>query len=105
MTAANIRILLIEDSEDDALLLREQLERSLPSFEIERVENAAEMQAALEREWDVVISDHVMPRFDAFRALKVLKASGRDIPFIIYSGGIEQERGISAMHVVGADVH
>ena len=102
MTAT--RILLVEDSEDDALLLSDQLEQALPAFHMERVDNAADMRAALKRDWDVVISDHVMPRFDAFRALKVLKASGCDIPFIILSGGIEQERGVTAMHVGADDV-
>src|SRR5262245_51247868 len=102
MTAT--RILLVEDSEDDALLLSDQLGRALPAFHMERVDNAADMRAALKHDWDVVISDHVMPRFDAFRALKVLKASGRDIPFLILSGGIEQERGVTAMHVGADDV-
>jgi diguanylate cyclase (GGDEF)-like protein len=57
------------------------------------------MQAALAHEWDVVISDHVMPRFDAFRAFKVLQASGRELPFIIHSGAIEQDHGVRAMHI------
>ena len=86
MTAT--RILLVEDSADDALLVRDQLERALPGLHMERVETAGDMRTALERDWDVVISDHVMPRFDAFRALQVLKASGRDIPFLILSGVI-----------------
>jgi diguanylate cyclase (GGDEF)-like protein len=102
MNPTTTRILLIEDSEDDAFLLRAALERAFPALDLARVDNAADMRAALEREWDVVISDHVMPRFDAFRALNVLKAAGRDIPFIIHSGAIETDSGVSAMRI-GAD--
>jgi diguanylate cyclase (GGDEF)-like protein len=98
-----VRILLVEDSEDDALLLRAALEPALPGIDMRRVDNAADMKAALESDWDVVISDHSMPRFDAFRALRVLKASGRDIPFVIFSGALEQEEGVSAMHVGAED--
>ena len=102
MNVRPVRILLVEDSEDDAFLLQIALEQALPAVEVHRVDNAADMQAALERDWDAVISDHNMPRFDAFRALNVLKASGRDIPFIIFSGALVQDEGVSAMHV-GAD--
>jgi diguanylate cyclase (GGDEF)-like protein len=102
MNPNTTRILLIEDSEDDAFLLRVALERAFPALDIARVDNAADMRAALQREWDVVISDHVMPRFDAFRALEELKAAGRDIPFIIHSGAIAVDSGVSAMRI-GAD--
>jgi len=102
MNPTTTRILLIEDSEDDAFLLRVALERAFPDLQLARVDNAADMRAALEREWDVVISDHVMPRFDAFGALNVLKDAGRDIPFIIHSGAIGIDSGVSAMRI-GAD--
>jgi diguanylate cyclase (GGDEF)-like protein len=97
-------ILLVEDSEDDALLLETVLAPIMPGLVISRVDCAADMVEALKRPWDLVISDHSMPRFDAFRALQVLKASGHDIPFIIYSGALEHDRGNSAMSV-GADDH
>jgi len=102
MNPTSTRILLIEDSEDDAFLLRLALEGAYPDLVLARVENAADMRAALELEWDVVISDHLMPRFDAFRALEELKAAGRDIPFIIHSSAIAAESGVSAMRI-GAD--
>ncbi|MBS0337482.1 MAG: EAL domain-containing protein [Proteobacteria bacterium] len=95
---------MVEDSEDDALLLETVLAPVMPGLEIHRVDCAPDMTEALNRPWDLVISDHSMPRFDAFRALQVLKASGQDIPFIIYSGALEHDRGNSAMRV-GADDH
>ena len=103
-TEETTRILLVEDSEDDALLLETVLAPVMPGFQIHRVDCAADMTEALNQSWDLVISDHSMPRFDAFRALQVLKASGQDIPFIIYSGALEHDRGNSAMRV-GADDH
>ena len=103
-TEEQTHILLVEDSEDDALLLETVLKPVIPGLEIHRVDCAADMIDALKRPWDLVISDHSMPRFDAFRALQVLKASGQDIPFIIYSGALEHDRGNSAMSV-GADDH
>ena len=57
MNPITTRILLIEDSEDDAFLLRAALERAFPALEFARVDNAADMRAALEREWDVVIDN------------------------------------------------
>lgn len=103
-TEEQTHILLVEDSEDDALLLETVLRPVIPGLEVHRVDCAADMIDALKRPWDLVISDHSMPRFDAFRALQVLKASGHDIPFIIYSGALEHDRGNSAMSV-GADDH
>ena len=103
-TEETTHILLVEDSEDDALLLESVLAPVMPGLEIHRVDCAADMSEALKRPWDLVISDHSMPRFDAFKALQLLKASGHDIPFIIYSGALEHDRGNSAMSV-GADDH
>jgi len=103
--AQSTRILLVEDSVDDALLLETELARWLPGVFIHRVDCAADMVQALESPWDIVISDHSMPGFDAFRALQILKASGKEgIPFVIYSGALEHDRGNSAIRV-GADDH
>jgi CheY-like chemotaxis protein len=82
-----LRVLLVEDSERDAALLLLYLRRSAYQPVIERVETAAEMQARLETgEFDVVISDMNLPRFNAAAALKILRESGRTTPFLIVSG-------------------
>ena len=97
------RILIVEDSEDEALMLERRLRRVLPSLEVLRVDTEPAMRSALSGSaWDLVISDHSMPEFDSDGALQVLRASGQQIPFILYSGAIGQERGTSAMSV-GAD--
>ncbi len=67
-TQETTRILLVEDSEDDALLLETVLAPVMPGLEMHRVDCASDMTEALNQPWDLVISDHSMPRFDAFRA-------------------------------------
>ena len=87
-----LRILLVEDSEDDALLLLRALTRDGYQPECIRVDTAPAMRAALAgREWDVVLSDYHMPRFSAEAALAILRESGRDLPFIILSGVVRAE--------------
>lgn len=100
MSAARpqLRTLIIEDSEFDALILATHLEEAGYQVRWERVETAAAMRAALEREpWDVIFSDHQMPEFSADEALAVLKTTGRDIPFIIVSGGIGEDKAVDLM--------
>src|SRR5437016_5239890 len=80
------RILIVDDSEDDAFLLSKQVTRAIPHCEFLRVDSASAMRSALsERDWDVVISDHAMPGFDSSEALSILKQSRSAAPIIIYS--------------------
>jgi CheY-like chemotaxis protein len=68
---APLKVLLVEDSEDDALLLQRELRRGGYEPLCERVDTAAAMEAALEeRTWDIVISDHSMPAFSSSAALE-----------------------------------
>jgi len=93
-----LRVLLVEDSQDDMLLLLRELKNG--GFEPihELVETAAAMKCALvEKTWDMVISDYRMPQFDAPGALKVLHESGLDLPFIIVSGKIGEDLAVAAM--------
>lgn len=93
-----LRVLLIEDSENDAELLLLELRRSGYEVESERVETRANMQAMLsEKEWEVILSDYTLPQFSAPQALEVLKTSGLDIPFIILSGTIGEETAVAAL--------
>lgn len=98
------RILIVEDSEDDALLIQLQLKRVAPAAIFERVDDEASMSAALSAgEWDLVICDHNMPRFDSVRAMDVLRRSGQDIPLVIFSGQMENELAIHAMNTGAQD--
>ena len=96
--ALPLRLLLVEDSPDDAELLLRELRRAGYEPSCERVQTAAAMQLALGRGWDVVISDHALPHFSAPAALALLKESGLDLPFIIVSGAIGEETAVQAMH-------
>jgi PAS domain S-box-containing protein len=90
--------LMVEDSEDDALLVLRQLRSGGYEVTSERVETADAMRAALDRRpWDVVISDYKMPHFSGIAALEVLKATGKDLPFIIVSGTIGEDVAVGAM--------
>jgi len=86
-----IKVLLVEDSPDDAELAIRELKRAGYEPEYERVDSPSAMRKALEREWDIILSDHEMPRFSAPSALRLLKETGRDIPFIILAGAITVE--------------
>jgi len=93
-----LRVLLIEDSDDDAQLLLRELRRSGYDAEFERVETAEAMQVILtEKTWDLILSDYTMPKFSALGALEVLKASRLDLPFIIISGTIGEETAVAAL--------
>src|SRR5436305_370693 len=98
-----LRILLVEDSEDDAELMLRQLQRSGYDPVGRRVASAEEMGEALnDSTWDIVISDYVMPGFGGLEALQIFHQRGLDIPFIIVSGHIGEEIAVSAMKA-GAD--
>jgi len=93
-----VRVLVVEDSEDDALLLISELRDAGYDPAFERVDTAEAMEAALATQpWDIVISDYSMPRFSASAALTLLQESGLDLPFIIVSGAIGEDAAVAAM--------
>lgn len=93
-----LRVLMVEDSGDDAELLLLELERGGYDPVHERVDSQEAMAAALEgRSWDVVISDYVMPQFSGLAALALLKEMEIDLPFIIVSGRIGEDIAVEAM--------
>jgi PAS domain S-box-containing protein len=93
-----LRILLVEDSEDDALLLLHHIERNGYTIDYERIETPDRMYDLLkEKKWDLVLSDYVMPHFNGLEALAILQESGIDIPFIIISGTIGEEIAVESM--------
>src|SRR5688572_23370589 len=100
-----LRLLIVEDSEDDAELLLIELKRNgVTVAQTERVESARQMSAALEAsDWDIIISDHNMPGFSAFDALTLLQSRHLDIPFIILSGAIGEDTAVQAMRAGAHD--
>ena len=87
-----LRVLLIEDSDPDAQLLVDALERGGFEPSYERVDTEEAMQTALDkRRWDVILADHSMPKFSAPEALELVKQKGFDLPFIVVSGRTDEE--------------
>jgi diguanylate cyclase len=98
-----LRLLLVEDSMDDALLLVRELELGGYDVSCERVETFHDMSAALDRErWDVVIADYTMPKFSGTAALELVRNRSVDAPFIFVSGTMGEDAAVAAMKT-GAD--
>ena len=98
-----LRVLLVEDSEDDAALTIRALRRGGYDPTVRRVETAEAMTAALAEPWDLVLADYSLPHFDAPSALRLLKESGHDLPFIIVSGVVGEEAAVAAMRAGAQD--
>ena len=92
-----VRVLLVEDSEDDAALTTRELRRGDYAPTVKRVETEAAMRAALDDPWDVVIADYALPQFSGLAALSLLRSTGLDIPFIVVSGAIGEDVAVAAM--------
>ncbi len=104
MTGRPLRVLLVEDSNSDAELVRLELQRAGFELCIESVAAAADFQAALERSrWDVVLSDYALPRFSGKMALELLRGRGADIPFIIVSGSLGEDVAVEMMRAGAQD--
>src|SRR5687768_12540859 len=94
----SLSILIAEDDLADAALLLRQFKQADYTVYSERVQTAAAFSDALRRHrWDLVISDFRMPQFMATDALKLLKETGLDIPFIVVSGTIGEEAAVELM--------
>ena len=90
-----MRVLHIEDSENDAALIRRQLEFKGDPLFVHRIDSADQMRAALaESARDVILSDAALPQFSAREALRILKDSGLDVPLIVVSGEIGEEAAV-----------
>lgn len=93
-----LRVLVVEDSEDDAGLVLREIRRGGYTVESERVETCSDMKKALTRlPWDIIICDNSLPQFSAMEAIKLLKESGLDIPLIIVSGTIGEDAAVAAL--------
>ncbi|HTF90907.1 MAG TPA: response regulator [Planctomycetota bacterium] len=93
-----LKVLVVEDSEDDAVLLLRELEAGGYDVIHRRVQTRGDMREALESDqWDLVMSDFCMPQFSALDALEVLRENGADIPFIIASGTIGEDTAVEAL--------
>jgi two-component system, cell cycle sensor histidine kinase and response regulator CckA len=93
-----LRVLMVEDSEDDAALLVRELRRGGYDVQLKRVEESSALESAYEKQiWDVIISDFSMPHFSGTDALRLLRSKGCDRPFIFVSGTMGEEVAVAAL--------
>ncbi|HQK99226.1 MAG TPA: PAS domain S-box protein [Smithellaceae bacterium] len=99
-----LRVLIVEDSEDDTLLLLRELKKAGYEPSAQRVETADDMAYALmTKPWDMILSDYHMPAFSGLHAIALLKKTGLDIPIIIVSGAIGEETALDCIHRGASD--
>jgi two-component system, cell cycle sensor histidine kinase and response regulator CckA len=98
-----VRVLMVEDSEADALLLEEQLRREGLDLHLERVQTGPALREALDRTWDVVLADYSMPAFGGLQALALVKERAPDLPFIVVSGSVGDAALVAAMRAGASD--
>jgi len=100
----SLRVLIIEDSEDDALLMLHRFREAGYKPYFQRVCDSEDMHAALKAQiWDVVLCDHSMPGFDSFTALREMQEMRMDLPFIVVSGHMDEETAVAAMRAGAHD--
>lgn len=92
-----LNVLILEDDPQDAELELHELKRAGFAIDPLIVSSEADYAAALKPEVDLILSDFKLPQFDGMRALKRLKESGLDIPFILVSGAIGEEQAVAVM--------
>ncbi len=99
-----LKLLNIEDSEMDTELLILHLKKEGYDIDYKRVDNLQQLEEALtNEEWDVIISDYSMPGFSVDEALRFVKQTGSDIPFIVISGTIGEEKAVKVMRAGASD--
>jgi signal transduction histidine kinase len=98
-----LRVLHLEDSEVDHELAAALLAREGRLLTMLRVDTESAFRAALEEDWDLVLSDYNVPGFSGLAALQILQASGRVLPFVILSGEIGEDVAVQAMRAGASD--
>jgi PAS domain S-box-containing protein len=99
-----LRVLVVEDSEDDAQILMRELERAGFALQARRVQTAATLISALkEQPWDVILCDHSMPGFGSLAALEIVRDRWLDVPFIVVSGTVGEDLAVEVMKAGASD--
>jgi starch phosphorylase len=96
-TRPSLRVLIVDDSPEDALLAVQELARTRFRVSWERVKNEAAYLEQLQTVPDVILADHILRQFSAVRALQLLQRTGLSIPFIVISGTIGEDTAVAMM--------
>jgi diguanylate cyclase (GGDEF)-like protein len=92
-----LKVLMVEDCEDDALLVLRALRQGGFLVTAQRVQDRAALTTALAQPWDVVLSDFSVPGFNGMEALRLCQAMRSDVPFILVSGTVGEEMAVAIM--------
>jgi DNA-binding NtrC family response regulator len=99
-----LRVLIVEDNDDDAQLVLVRLRRAGYEPDYVRVDSKDSLLKALQRlDWQIVISDYAMPGFSGLEALHILRKYDPNIPFILVSGTVGEETAVEAMRTGAND--
>lgn len=98
-----LRVLIIEDSESDALLITDYLRRGGFEPEVKVVDDLSDLESALGQEWDVIISDYVLPDFTGLDTLEIAQKMAPDTPLIIVSGRVGEDVAVETMKAGAGD--
>ena len=100
---APLRLLVVEDSDDDYVILLRELDRAGHRVESQRVATAQALGDALDRAWDLVVSDWLMPGFGGLEAIELVARGGLDLPCIVISGTPNEEAAVAALRAGALD--
>ncbi len=100
----SLRVLMVEDSEDDVLLIIRELKKGGYNPLYERIETAAAMKKTIrEKQWDIILCDYNLPKLKAPSAIAALRKLNIYIPLIIISGTIGEEKAVECMRLGAQD--
>ncbi len=100
---AALRVLFIEDSEDDTALQVRMLRQAGYDIDFERVDSPSALTGVLGQKWDLIISDYSMPHFTGSDALRLVRDRDLEVPFIFVSGTIGEDTAVAALKVGAQD--
>jgi two-component system, cell cycle sensor histidine kinase and response regulator CckA len=100
----SLRVLIVEDSPDDAERIVNALQKAGIDPLWERIETADDMRKALaDASWDIILSDHNLSKFAAAEVLAMIRPAGPDLPFFVVSGTIGEEAAVEVMRAGAND--
>ncbi|NJM26650.1 MAG: response regulator [Bacteroidia bacterium] len=94
----NLKILMLEDLEDDVGLIERELKKAKMHFTLRRVDTRDEFVEALDSfHPDVILSDHAMPQFNSIEALNYCRSKGVVVPFVLVTGTVSEEFAVNCL--------